>query len=128
MNRIIVTPLVGFENVNFGMARSEVRHILGTPIREFKKSKYSKNTTDDFGSYHVFFDMDDKLEAVEFFEETLISDNQGNDFPKAAEALNKLPYHFKVDSDSYICSEYSIGIYAPGGRIESILFACKGYY
>lgn len=128
MNRFIVTPLVGFDSINFGMSRSQIRNILGAPIREFKKSKYSKNTTDDFGAYHVFFDANDKLEAVEFFEETLISDNHGNVFPQTVEDLKKLPYHFEFDSDSYICSEFSIGIYAPGGRVESMLFACKGYY
>lgn len=128
MDKFIVTPLVGFNDVRFGMSRNEIRNILGTPIREFKKSKYSKNSTDDFGLYHIFYDVDDKFDAVEFFKEAMIFDNQGNEFPRTTGALSKLPYHFVSDAESHICTEQSIGVYAPDGHIESILFACEGYY
>lgn len=128
MNKYIVTPLVGFDSVKFGMSRDEIRGILGIPTREFKKSKYSKSTTDDYGAYHIFYDINDRFEAVEFFEETMIFDNKGNAFPRTAEALSKLPYHFVSDDESHICTEQSIGVYAPDGNVESILFACEGYY
>lgn len=128
MSNYIVTPLEGFNDVRYGMSREEVRRILGTPIREFKKTKYSKNTTDDFGMYHIYYDSNNRFEAVEFFEGASICDNRGNAFPKTAEALTKLPYHFESDSESYICFDSSIGIYAPSGNIESILFGVNGYF
>lgn len=128
MEKFTVTPLVGFGSVKFGMTREEVRDILGTPSREFKKTKFSKNTTDDFGMYHIFYDTSSKFEAVEFFESAEIFDNHGNRFPNMAEALSTLPYIFVSEAEGHVCAEHSIGVYAPGGRIESILFACEGYY
>lgn len=32
------------------------------------------------------------------------------------------------DDDGLISTEQSIGIYAPGGKMESILFGVRGYY
>lgn len=128
MRQFIVNPLVGFDNVQFGMSREEVRSILGSPLREFKKSKYSKTTTDDFGVFHVFYDETDKFEAVEFFEEAGLKDIKGNTFPKEITADVPFPYALYNEGNDYINAEYSIGIFAPNNRIESILFGIKGYY
>ena len=57
--KINVVPLQEVNGVKFGMHRNEVRAILGE-AREFKKSKFSKNTTDDFGYCHVFYDTDNQ--------------------------------------------------------------------
>ncbi len=123
-----VIPLVGFNNVKFGMPRSEVRNILGSPVKEFKKSKFSKNTTDDFGDFHIFYNADDQFEAVEFFKEAEIQDDKGNIFPKSITDIKCLPYKFTNDGDSYVNKEYSIGIFAPDNLVESILFGIKDYY
>ena len=128
MQQFTVTPLVGFENVRFGMLRSEVRCILGMPVCEFKKSKFSKTTTDDYGTFHVFYDVADRFEAVEFFNELRIQDNLNNVFPITSNDLIQLPYSFYEEYGSYICQEHSIGVYAPDHSIESILFAIKDYY
>ena len=53
--KINATPLQEVNGVKFGMPRNEVRAILGE-AREFKKSKFSKNTTDDFG--YIMIDDD----------------------------------------------------------------------
>ena len=128
MKQYTVTPLIGFGNIQFGMLRNEVRNMLGMPVCEFKKSKFSKATTDDYGEFHVFYTADDRFEAVEFFDEVRIQDNMGNVFPESADALVQLPYSFSEEYGSYISQEHSIGIYAPDQRVESILFAAKGYY
>ena len=128
MAQYTVFPLIGFDDVKFGMSRSEVRNILGSPEKEFKKSKFSKNTTDDFGDFHTFYNADDQFEAVEFFKEAEIQDNKGNIFPKSINDVECLPYKFINDGDSYINEEYSIGIFAPDNFVESILFGIKDYY
>ena len=62
------TPLEEVNGVKFGMLREEVRKVLGNTCREFRKNKFSKNTTDDFGVCHVFYNQDDRCEAVEVFD------------------------------------------------------------
>ena len=123
-----VKLLVGFDNVKFGMDRSEVRALLGEPTREFKKSKFSKMTTDDYSAYHIFYDKDNKFEAVEFFDKAEIKIDDNVVFPISLNALKEMNYNFTSDGDGYISVDYSIGVYAPNGNPESILFAKKDYY
>lgn len=51
--RIDVVPTVSVNEVEFGMDRKQVRLLLGK-AKEFRKSQYAENTTDDFGFCHVF--------------------------------------------------------------------------
>ena len=120
-------PLCGFDDVKFGMTRTQVRAILGEPAREFKKSKFSKTMTDDYTSFHIFYDKNDEFEAVEFFDDVEIKVDGNIIFPASIEQL-KANYNFASDGDRYICVEHSIGVYAPGGKAESILFAVSEYY
>lgn len=128
MKQHIVKPLVGFDDVKFGMERSQIRALLGEPAREFKKSKFSKMTTDDYSAYHIFYDKDNKFEAVEFFDDVEIKVDSNIVFPISIDSLKEMNYNFTSDGDGFISVEYSIGIYAPGGKAESILFGVKGYY
>ena len=127
MVKVEVQPLVEAAGIKFGMKRDEVRNILGT-AKEFKKSKYSKTTSDDFGFCHVFYNKEDGAEAVEFFEEAEVSINGQLVFPGSVELILDMFSDFVQDSSGYISVVQSIGIYAPDGRMESILFGCKGYY
>lgn len=122
-----VQPLVGASGIKFGMKRDEVRSILGT-AKEFKKSKYSKTTSDDFGFCHVFYNTEDCAEAVEFFVDAEVSINGQVVFPGSADLIIGMFSDFVQDSSGYISNDHSIGIYAPDGNMESILFGCKGYY
>lgn len=47
MKILKVIPLAEVNGVKFGMKRCDVRKIFGNAT-EFKKSKFSKTTTDDF--------------------------------------------------------------------------------
>lgn len=121
-------PLKEINGVKFGMSRSEVRTVLGGEYKEFKKSKYSKNTTDDFGVCHVFYTLDDKCEAVEVFGECEVSVNGQLLFPLDISLVKKLIEDLEEDFGSYISKKLSVGIYAPEGEPESILFGEAGYY
>ena len=122
------TPLTGINGVKFGMSRSEVRAVLGGKFKEFRKSKFSKNTTDDFGYCHVFYTPDDKCEAVEVFNECEVSINGKLVFPLEISSLKDQIDDLEEDTGSYISKKLSIGIYAPEGTPESILFGEAGYY
>lgn len=128
MKQHSVKLLVGFDDVKFGMERSEVRALLGEPVQEFKKSKFSKVTTDDYSAYHIFYDKDNRFEAVEFFDEVEIQINNNVVFPVSLDKLKEMNYNFTSDGDGLISVEYSIGVYAPNEKPESILFAKKDYY
>lgn len=120
-------PHVGIDKIKFGMKRNEVRDILGNST-EFLKSSEDKITTDDFGFCHVFYDEDNRCEAVEIFNdnEVYIGDSKvfPTDFASAKEAVPS----FIQDDDGLLSTELSIGIYAPDNEMESILFGKKGYY
>lgn len=126
--KIVVEPLKGINGILFGIDRGEVRKYFGNNFEEFKKSKFSKNTTDDYGYCHIFYDEDNKFEAIEFFDEVTIIIDDIIVFPNRIEVIKKVSDDFEKDEESYISKEKSIGIYAPNNRMESILLGIKGYY
>ena len=128
MDNWIVIPMEKVNDIEFGMERSEVRKKFAVPVREFKKSKFSKRTTDDFGSCHVYYDENDKCEAVEIFDEVAVYAYDKKIFPVTVEEVKKIIPDLVEEEDSYISENLSIGIYAPGDKMESILIGCKGYY
>ena len=121
-------PLKEINGVKFGMSRSEVRALFSGKYAEFKKSKFSQNTTDDFGICHVFYNKDDKCEAVEVFNDCEVSVNGNLLFPLDISSVKQQIDDLEEDSGSYISKKLSIGIYAPEGKPESILFGEPGYY
>lgn len=126
IDTITAEPLKEVNGVKFGMKREEVRKLFGE-AKEFRKSKFSKNTTDDFGFCHVYYNTENQCEAVEIFD-TKVMVNGVLLFPtslkNAKELLNGLAEH----NDSFINIEKAVGIYAPSGQMESILFGAEGYY
>ena len=96
MNEIIVKPLERVGSVYFGMNREEVRNILGD-YKEFKKSKFSKNTADDFETCHVFYDLDNNCEAIELFSNINIKIDEDTILPTKFNEIFKLLE--KIDED-----------------------------
>jgi hypothetical protein len=122
-----VKPAADINNIAFGTDRETVRAELGAPVKEFKKSKYSKNTTDDYGKFHVFYDADNNLEAIEIFEGTVSVEGK-KIFPGSLRNVMSLDDSFEQDEEGCTSSKLEIGVYAPGGNIESVLIGCEGYY
>lgn len=127
MNILKAIPLSEVNGVRFGMKRSEVRSIFGE-AKEFKKSKFSKTTTDDFGFCHVFYNLNDECEAIEIFDESEVWINGKNIFPEGVDTLKSMLADLEEDEDGFISKSQSIGVYAPNDKTESILFGCKDYY
>lgn len=127
MDKIIAKPLVEVGGVKFGMKRADVRKILGEAT-EFKKSKFSKNTTDDFGFCHVFYNTNDECEAIEIFDDIEVTVEGQVVFPTSIDSAKKVLKNLIKDEVGYTDKEQSVGIYAPSSRMESILFGEAGYY
>lgn len=128
MDKWTAVPLTEINGIKFGMSRSEVRAVFGGKYKEFKKGKFSKNTTDDFGTCHVFYTPDDQCEAVEVFSGCEVSVDRTVIFPVDISNVKKQIGDLEEDTGSYISKKLSIGIYAPDGVPESILFGVAGYY
>jgi transcriptional accessory protein Tex/SPT6 len=131
MYKWTIEPTKKIGKIIFGMEKKEIRDIF-SEYKEFKKTKYSKNTTDDFGLFHVYYNKENKCEAVEIFEDVEIFIDNNKIFPgtilNAINILKKRDTNIEIETDSCISVELSIGIYAPNGQIESILFGKEGYY
>ena len=122
-----VKPTEKVNNILFGANRESVRAELGMPIKEFKKSKFSKNTTDDYGEFHMFYDANNNLEALEVFG-GLVKLEDRNLFPGTIEEIMQLDESFEREEDGCISVNLQIGVYAPTGTVESVLIGGKGYY
>lgn len=122
-----VKPLVQVNQIRFGMSRKEIRKLYKNRYNVFKKNIFSRNTTDDFRDFHVYYDKNNKCEAVEIcdFDDMTINgkpvSKDFNDFKKVIDDLAE-------DMGSYISKTYSVGITVEDGLVESVLFGCKGYY
>ncbi|GHU76358.1 hypothetical protein FACS189461_3830 [Spirochaetia bacterium] len=132
MSKFEFTPYSGAGEIAFGLPRDAVRKLLGQ-FNEFKKSKFSKNTADNFKFCHIFYDLDNKIEAVEFFEETELIYKKKNLFSMSYNDFlgfikdNSLNHN--VDDSSVIVEDLGIAAYTPDKqRIESIIVYHRGYY
>jgi len=126
----IVNPCVGFNNVQLNEKREDVRIKLGQ-FNEFKKNKFSKNTSDDFGDIHVYYDENDTVEAVEFFEgEVFIRSDKLFPIDKTSlfEILKEIDNNTVLTEDSISSKELCISAYAPGEKAESLLIYREDYF
>lgn len=127
MARITAIPKKRVGHIEFGVSREEVCAAVGLPCETFMKSLFDDVPTDDFGAFHVYYDAQDRCEAVEVFPEFEVEVNGRLIFPTSLdEAMKALP-SLKRDDDGLISVEDSVGVYAPYGAMESILFGIKGY-
>ena len=128
MDKIInVIPLVRIGEVDFGTDRSNVRKSFGE-YKEFRKSPLSKNTSDDFGFCHVYYDDKDRCQAIELFSGSQAKVNGTIVFPGDITEVTNVLGTLESVNGLYIDPQKSIGIYAPSGKIESILFGTANYY
>ncbi len=127
MKKISVVPLESVNDVDFGTEREIVRNSFGK-FKEFKKSPLSKNTSDAFEGLHIFYDCNNRFEAIEFFEVEVFVGNV-RFLPSKISDVAKVVLDLVSDESEYwVSREQSIGIYAPNKKIESILFGIADYY
>lgn len=84
-----LVPGQGVNNVCFNEPRETVRQKLGG-YKEFKKSRFSKNTSDMFSSLCVFYTDDNKAREIEFYHGTQLMFRGKDLFQLSAEELMAL--------------------------------------
>jgi len=130
MDKYEIKSYQGIGNINFGEDRSEIRNKLGL-YKEFKKSKFSKNTTDDFRIFHVFYSAENKVNAVEFFPESNLKFCNISLFANSyKEIINQIEdSNIEEDETGIIFKTLGFSLFSPNkDKIESILVFEKGYY
>ena len=130
MSKITIIPYEGFGEIRFGESRETVRNKLGN-FSEFKKTKFSKNTTDDFGFCHVYYTTDNTVAAVEFFPEAEVSLNDKLLFTLSYSDAKVFLSDSAIEEDGCGAKfpKYGISIFSPElGKIETILIYSKKYW
>jgi hypothetical protein len=127
MDKIVAHFLKDVNGVSFGTKRKAVRAVFGT-AKEYKKNKFSETITDDFGFCHVFYNAEDECEAIEVFGDIKVEVDGAVIFPTDVETAKKQLSDLVEEDGSLISKKFSVGIYAPSGKMESILFGAPGYY
>lgn len=126
--KFVFVPNESIGEIMFGIDRNEIKAILNGFRGAFKKNKFSKNTADDFGYCHVYYDVNNKCNAVEFFAPNELLYNDENLFDMNETDLKNVFPDIIEEYGSYISLKYSIGVVFNDNKIESILVGCKDYY
>ena len=124
-----ITPFTSVGNIYFGANRDDVRNILGQ-FTEFRKTRFSKNTTDDFGGLHVYYSEEDTVDAIEFFpQDTMVLYKERDLFDLSEEDLIMLfsDPSFKEEPGHLTFANYGVEIGMEDDVITSILVHKKGY-
>lgn len=132
MKKYTWKPLESIGHIIFSDNRENIRSLLGE-YTEFKKTEFSKNTTDDFGYCQIFYDTENNCEAVEFsvnatiivYSDTFLTDLN---FEEAKKFLQARDEKIEISTDNITSKALGIAVYAPNGEVESLLFFRKGYF
>ncbi|GLS86642.1 hypothetical protein GCM10010873_16160 [Cypionkella aquatica] len=135
-----IFPLKGVGLIKFDMSPYEVRAIIGSEYKTFKRTSQSSFPCDFFQSDGIFcyYDSSGLLEAVEFSGPARPKigdvDILGAAFGKAVSLLSGLDDQTVLESDGAIAYQLGISIFAslakddPSAPIESLLAFRSGYY
>ena len=132
MNKLDFLPYNGAGQIKLDSAREEARKILGT-FKEFRKTKFSKNTTDDFSFCHIFYNEQNKVEAAEFFDSTEFLFKGKNLFSSSFTGLKSFlksnAIDFQEDDSGLRSDAIGLSVYSPDKeKIETIFIYQRGYY
>lgn len=115
-----------------GLDRPAIRENLNKPYREFRKGKFATNSTDDYKTFHVFYDENNICKAVEFFDDYALSLKSRNIMGVARDEIKKLLLKLDInlfeDGNGFISKELSLGASCPDGTVETVVVGKKGYY
>ena len=133
MIKLNIIPLEKVNDVKFGAKRDEVREKFkeyGSPTEFTKSKQFSKNTTDDYGVFHIFYNEKNEFEAIEIFENTEVYVDGKLIFPGNVDEILKMFPDSEKDHEYYTSVAKSVGITTEEetGKVEAILFGCCGYY
>lgn len=119
--------------ISFGQSRDEIRNLLGSGFRSFKKTE-GENDTDAYDSLgiHLYYDDDDRVEFVEAFSPADLSINGvslvGRKTSDAINDLRALGYDSEQDDVGYNYDDIGVGLTVNGDAVEGVGVCKEGYY
>lgn len=138
--KLEVEPYQGMAGVQFGMSREQVRHVLDSSVRAFKKTATDELDTDAFDELgiQVYYQQPDVCEAIElaapanptFCGKALI----GQPFSELRDWFGSIDPQIQVDETGLTSFEFGLGLYAPfasqspNASIEAVIIFQQGYY
>lgn len=127
-----IVPLENVGGIRFGMTRADVRKLIGEPLTEFRKTRRSVNTTDDYGDFHVYYTADNTCEAVELFGGCTACSNGQVLFPltrtEFVEWLRSIDSGCETAECDALSVKMSVGASFENEKVVCVLFARNGYY
>ena len=128
MAMFFIEPFKRVGEISFGENRESVRQKMGV-YKEFKKSRFSKNTTDAFEGCHVYYTPDNLVEAVELFRDAVPVFKSKNLFLYNASQIKAL-----INDSSFVAGDgmlsfpsFGIDICVEDDQIESVFVHSKDY-
>lgn len=129
MKECVIVLQKSFNGIEFECSRDVLRKHLGSNYREIKKSPFDRNTMDFYEKFAVFYTIDNKFEAIEFYDDVEVLVAGKRLFPATIEECKAAYPCLTFDGYGYIDKVNSIGITPDDeGRVEAILFGKKNYY
>jgi hypothetical protein len=135
-----IVPYVHVGPIEFGLTRTDLRRRLNSPADGFRKSPTDTVLTDAFDTlgFHVFYNAEDRCEAVEFYRLTMPTLYGRNlleqPFADARVWLQSLDPGIQAESGTLISHTYGLGLYAPSALhdlrspVEAVIVFRRGYY
>lgn len=131
---------IGLGPVTFGMSRDEVAEAMGSAPRRFKKTVACTTLTDAFDQQgmQVFYDADDRVEALEVFAPSRPSfgdlDLFCTPYTALTKAMRALDPDLQEDELGFTSNALGFGVYAehkdtdPERPSEGVIVFRKAYY
>ena len=136
-----IKPYTGVGPIEFGMTRVDVRRQLNAPVDAFRKTATSTTLTDAFDTLglHVYYDLEDRCEAVEFYGPLTLPTFRGRKlltqpFADTKVWLQSFDSEIRFESGTLISYAFGFGLYAPSALhdsrslVEAVIVFKRGYY
>jgi hypothetical protein len=120
MRRFTVRSFDGVGPLKLGMRRDEVRRELNGKVEEFRKGPNSPTLSDFFAETMMvaYYDLEDRLEAVEFGDELVADWNGillvGRPAKAIFDDVKQYSSKVEIDDDGVIFHDLGFGLYSPG--------------
>ena len=128
MTTLKIIPAKSVNDIEFGADRTTAETTFGKPAKTFKKTKWSKGMTADYGDFHVYYDANGAFEAVEVFSAEIELPGGKLSIPASKNAILKVIPSLKADEYGLTSIPESIGASVEDGIVTPILFGKSNYY
>ncbi len=128
MTTLKIIPAKSVNDIEFGADRTTAEATFGKPAKTFKKTKWSKGVTADYGDFHAYYDANGALEAVEVFSAEIELPGGKLSIPASKNAILKVIPSLKTDEYGLTSIPESIGASVEDGTVTPILFGKSSYY